>query len=158
MGTRGLVHGCFPTGVRGLAGHRAHLRGFEAVITGVTNSKQVKIEINGLMVGQAYNHSQIAEETLDTDNPTGGTNFNINAAGTEITVVGHDCSPCFIVSDRVREDASGVVMLSHCHLSAIPHGHVVIHATNAVTGADIDFTKLANGIQIIFAVAFITDE
>ena len=155
MGTRGLIHGYYPGGIRGLPGHRAHLRGFEVVITGVADKTQVTVEINGILVGESYNHDAIAAETLDTDFPTGGTNFNINAAGTEITVVGHDANPRFIISDRVREDATGVAMISHCHIDS---GYLVVHATNTVTSADIDFTDLAAGVEIIFAICLLTEE
>jgi hypothetical protein len=141
--TVGPVGGRYP--IEGVTTSRQISRTASLTITGTGDATTVTLQL-----ANEWNSDALAQETVDTDTPTGGTRFDVSANGQTLTIKG--LTQTCLVSRAHHIHSSDVGTDWNIHIAA-SSGNLTVAANNATTGAAIDFAAAAlNGkvIQVNF--------
>lgn len=140
--------------VEGYATGRNVLRSIRILIKGLTDETTLSCEAFDKFNGEA-----LAIETIDQDTPTGGTRFDIDAAGTLLTIKGLSQTVIVNLVVVAEENDSGVAFYTFS--GGVSAGDITIEGWNSTTGAAVDFTNhggdLPNGktlsVRILYATS-----
>ena len=153
-----LIHGPSRAGagplgayMQGKLGESVAYRSAMLQLDGLTDATQVTCEL-----ADEYNGEALASETVDSDTPTGGTRFDVDATGQEITIKGLTKTVVASPSHHIHSTDSG----ASWNISVeIVGGEMVVSATNATTGVAIDFTEAAlNAKTIQIHIVYLTTD
>jgi hypothetical protein len=134
----------------GASGARALYRVVRCRITGLADATQCTVE----WTANVYNGETLAAENVDQDTPTGGTRFDISADGLTITCKGMTTTAVAGYAHSIHSNISGAAVYAlHAHVVA---GKLTLHAVNAATDADLDFTAIANTEYLECDITYIT--
>jgi hypothetical protein len=120
-------------------------------ITGVTDANKVTIEVVSSVAGEA-----IASETIDKTNPTGGTRFDINAAGNLIVLKGMTKTATDLFNVTTFYNETGVYYYGY--LPAVATGGKLQLTLYNVSAGALDLCSIANGKQIYCAMFYRTSD
>lgn len=147
-----LIHGSTPPiSVNAIkAASPVYIRTALLTITGVTDNTQVKAKLESI-----YNSEALAEETVDSDTPTGGTNFDISADGLTLTIKGLTHGTVVgVIAQWCWNNVTGTSVDSHSQIDS----QIEVNLYNSSSGAGIDLTGLGNGVTVQIAMTYLTED
>ncbi len=122
-------------------------RSFQVRIGGLTDATQIT-----LRSFDKYNADVFSMETVDTDTPTGGTNFDISADGETVTVKGSSETMVGFLMAAMRFNDTGTAY----NISVSEAGGKVTFFLSDNNGAVLDLSGIANAKRIDVMIYYVT--